>query len=299
MSMKKKLIGGILIFLCSSLFWYLFIKQHDYQVTFKVNTTPGIVNQTIKLWANGLERSKLVEQKDWKHFTHQLKFNDSTHTYNWNVEALTDSTSKVKVLVTDTAHSLANKIAIPFSETDFEKRTKITVKNLMEVLKEHRERFKVTVMGLEEIPSKYCAYIPFKGKQTEKALQMMKTYSFLNSVMTKNSFELDGPPFIEIVNWNKQKDSITFNFCYPIIKPDSLPKVEGLLFKQIQNRKAIKSIYNGNYITSDRAWYTMIEYAKKNNLDIEEKPLEIFYNNPNMGGDELNWKAEVFMPLKQ
>ena len=27
-------------------------------------------------------------------------------------------------------------------------------------------------------------------------------------------------------------------------------------------------------------------------------PLEFFYNNPHYGGDELNWKAEIYMPIK-
>lgn len=44
---------------------------------------------------------------------------------------------------------------------------------------------------------------------------------------------------------------------------------------------------------------TMLEYAKKNGLAIRKHPIEAFYSNPNMGGDELNWKAEVFMPLKE
>jgi len=297
--MKKNLIGGFIILLCAGLIWYLFLKPNDYQVTFKANTTPGIVNQAIKLWANGLENTELLAQKDWQHFTHQLKFGDSTYIYNWEVNALSDSTSKIKVLIKDVNHSLSNKIAIPFSETDFEKRTTQTVKDLRDVLKEHTERFKVTIQGLEDITPKYCAYIQFKSKQTDKALQMMKTYSFLNSLMTENHFKLDGPPFIEILKWNKQQDSITFNFCYPIIKPDSLPELNEIRFKQIEARKAIKSIYNGNYITSDRAWYTLLKYAEKNNLEVEDTPLEIFYNNPNMGGDELNWKAEVYMPLKE
>ena len=297
--MKKLLIGGILILFGGALFWYLFFKPNDYQITFKVKTIPGIVNQGVKLWAKGLKNSKFVNQKDWCHFTHQLQFNDSTHIYQWSVKAINDSTSMVKVLVTDIDNSLANKITIPFSETDFEKRTKKTVMNLMEILKEHTERFKVSIVGLEDIPAKYYAYVHFESKQTEKALQMIKTYSFLNQTMTKNKFELDGPPFIEIVNWNKEEDSISFNFCYPIIKPDSLPKLKEIRFKNMEKRKAIKSIYNGNYITSDRAWYGMLQYSKNNNLEIEETPLEIFYNNPNMGGDELNWKAEIFMPLKE
>jgi len=296
--MRKKLIGGFFILFIGGLLWYLFLKPYDYQVTFRAKATSGIINQSIKLWADKIESSKFIGQKDWEHFTHQLKFNDSAYTYEWSIKALSDSISQIKVHVTDINHSLANRIAVPFSKTDFEKRTIETVKDLQSVLNEHIERFKVSIIGLEEIVPKYCAYIPFEGKQTEKALQMMRTYSFLSSFMTTNHFELDGPPFIEIVNWKKQQDSIAFNFCYPITKPDSLPEIENIFFKKIQGRKAIKAVYNGNYITSDRAWYALLKYAKINNIAVEETPIEIFHNNPNMGGDELSWKAEIFMPLK-
>jgi hypothetical protein len=32
---------------------------------------------------------------------------------------------------------------------------------------------------------------------------------------------------------------------------------------------------------------------------VEPKPIEFFFNNPNMGGDALRWKAEVFLPIKE
>ncbi|TMM59415.1 AraC family transcriptional regulator [Maribacter algarum] len=297
--MRKKLAWGLLILLLGTLIWYLFLKPNDYQVTFKTRAIPGTVNQAIKLWANGLVDSKLLNQTDLRHFSHQLRFNDSVHTYEWNVKPLNDSTSRVKVLVTDVENSLPNKITIPFSETDFEKRTKNTVKDLMETLKEHTESFKVTITGVDEIPSKYCAYISLKSTQKEKALKMMENYPILNSVLAKNNIALDGPPFIQIEDWNMQTDSIVFNFCYPIIKSDTLPQINGVQFQQVKNQKAIKSVFNGNYIISDRAWYAMVDFAKKNDMTIEQKPIEVFYSNPNMGGDELNWKAEVFMPLKE
>lgn len=296
--MRQKLIGGLLILLIGALIWYLFLKPYDYQVTFRAKTNSGIINQSIKLWAKKWKNSKHLEQKDWEHFAHQLKFNDSTYTFEWNIKALNDSISQIKVHVTDVNHSFANRIAIPFSKTDFEKRTIKTVKNLQSDLIEQLKSFKVSGIQQEEITPKFCAYIPFEAKQTEKALEMMRSYSFLSSVMLKNKFDLDGPPFIEIKNWKKQQDSISFNFCYPIIKPDSLPEINQVFFKEIKGRKAIKAVYNGNYITSDRAWYTLLNYAENNNIAIEETPIEIFHNNPNIGGDELKWKAEIYMPLK-
>ena len=297
--MRNKFIWGAVILLLGGLLWYLFLKPNDYQVTFKTKAIPGTINQAIKLWADGLDNTKLLNQTDLQHFAHEIQFKDSVYEYQWVIKSLNDSTSQVKVLVTDVANSLSNKIAIPFSETDFEKRTKRTVKNLMEVLKEHTDSFKVTITGLEDTPSKYCAYVSVKSTQKEKALKMMKEYPFLNSVLSKNNVELDGLPFIEIEDWLIDKDSIVFNFCYPIIKSDTLPKIKGLAYKQIQSKRAIKSIYNGNYITSDRAWYAMIDYAKKNDLKIEKLPIEVFYSNPNMGGNALTWKAEIYMPLKE
>ena len=67
--------------------------------------------------------------------------------------------------------------------------------------------------------------------------------------------------------------------------------------KQQESVKALKATYNGNYITSDRAWYALLEHAERNAIKVSETPIEVFYNNPNFGGDELQWNAEIFMPL--
>lgn len=297
--MQKKIGWVFILLLIGSLIWYLFIKPYDYRVTFKTKAIPGTINQSIKLWANGLDQSQLLIQDDLQHFKHQMQFNDSIYEYDWHIKPLTDSLSEVKVYVTDVNHSLANKIAIPFSDTDFEKRTKRTLQELMVTLKDHSESFKVIISGTEDIPAKYVAYVPLKSTQTQKALKMMKSYPFLNSVLVKNKIALDGLPFIEVEDWNIEKDSITYNFCYPIVKTDTLPKIKGLKYKTIPSQKAIKAIYNGNYLTSDRAWYSIVNYAEKNQIVIKKLPVEVFYNNPNMGDDERNWKAEIFMPIQE
>jgi effector-binding domain-containing protein len=295
--MKKKLLRGFILLLIGALIWYLFLKPNDYQITFNTDLIPGVANQAIKLWADGLDNAKLLEQTNLTHFAHQIKHSDSIHRYEWDINPLTDSTSQVKVLITDVDHSLANKVAILFSETDFENRSIKTVRNLRDILKEHSERFKVTIIGEEDIPETYCAYLTYESKQKEKALKMMQGYPFMNT-LANYGIKSNGLPFIEVKNWKIEKDSLAFNFCYPIIKTDSLPQIEGLRFKEIKRQKAIKAIYNGNYITSDRAWYSLMDYAKKNDLAVEKRPFEYFFNNPNMGGDELNWEAQVFLPLK-
>ena len=109
---------------------------------------------------------------------------------------------------------------------------------------------------------------------------------------------MSGPPFLEVVEWQKGKDSLAFWFCFPIIQSDILPQHPEINFRNFYRKKALKATYNGNYISSDRAWYVLIDYAKQNDMEIYELPFEIFYNHPNMQGNPLDWKAEVFMPLK-
>jgi len=296
--MKKisAIIGFILV---GFLLWYFIIKPYDYLVTFKVKTSAGTINQTIKLWNTSLANLNPVKQENIANLSQQIEVKDSIHNYKWSISPLNDSISKVNVYVTDKEHSFANRISIPFGTTDFEKRTQNTITDFIDKLKEHLNKIRVRVVGIDSTRTTYCAYIPMKGLQIEKARGMMQNYSLLTSVLSAENIEMNGTPFVEITNWNTQNDSIAYNFCFPVIKSDSLPIDPRIQYKQYSGVKALKASYNGNYITSDRAWYALLDYAGNNDIEIVKKPLEVFYSNPNFGGDELQWEAEIFMPIKE
>ena len=295
--MKK--ISAIVGFLSVGfLLWYLIIKPYDYLVTFKVKTSAGTINQSIKLWNTSLENSSPIQQENLKNLTQQIIVKDSTFNYDWSISSVNDSISKVNVYVTDIDHSFANKISIPFGTTDFEKRTQNIITNFIDKLKEHLNKIRVRVVGIDSTRTTYCAYIPMKGLQIEKARGMMQNYSLLTSVLSAENIEMNGTPFVEITNWNTQNDSIAYNFCFPVIKSDSLPIDPRIQYKQYSGVKALKASYNGNYITSDRAWYALLDYAGNNDIEIVKKPLEVFYSNPNFGGDELKWEAQIYLPIK-
>ena len=280
------------------LLWYFIIKPYDYLVTFKVKTSAGTINQSIKLWNTSLANSSPIQQENLKNLTQQIIVKASTFNYDWSISSVNDSISKVNVYVTDIDHSFANKISIPFGTTDFEKRTQNTITDFIDKLKEHLNKIRVRVVGIDSTRTTYCAYIPMKGLQIEKARGMMQNYSLLTSVLSAENIEMNGTPFVEITNWNTQNDSIAYNFCFPVIKSDSLPIDPRIQYKQYSGVKALKASYNGNYITSDRAWYALLDYAGNNDIEIVKKPLEVFYSNPNFGGDELKWEAQIYLPIK-
>ncbi len=296
--MKK--IGVALLFLMgASLLWYLFIKQSDYIVRFEAKGNAGTINQTLKLWDLTLDTVQKIKQDgDLYHLRQKIKFGDSIHDYLWKIKPLTDSTSKVIVGIKGKNHSLKNRIQVPFQETEFKKQCVKTVSNFLENLKDHTDKIKVTVVGEEESPSKYFAYVPLKTTQFQKAGGMMRNYSFLTSELLENKVQLDGRPMIEITMWDRTNDSIYYNFGMPIIRSERLPIGTEIKYKRIFPKKALKAIYNGNYITSDRAWYALLDYAQSNSLEVDSTLIEVFHNNPNTGGDEENWKAEIYLPLK-
>jgi len=297
----RKIIFFIRIILIGSLIWYLFIKPHDYQVNFKAKTFPGTINQIIKTWSNTIDNSELLEQEntDLLELKQQLKFGDSTYIYTWHIIPETDSTSSVKVYVKDTEHSFTNKLMVPFSDTDFEKRTRKTLLDFNSKLNEHLSKFKVKIIGEEQINSTFCACTTQTTTQFGKAQGMMKDFPLLDGILANNGVKLNGRPFLKVTNWDMVKENLTFDFCYPIIKSKILPQHPELIYKQFPSLTAIKAEYYGNYITSDRAWYALLDYANKNNFSVKALPIEVFYNNPNMGGDELKWKTEVYLPLKK
>ncbi|WP_375325586.1 AraC family transcriptional regulator [Flagellimonas sp. GZD32] len=296
----KKIFSVLLALVAGAIIWYLLLKPSDYIIRFKAATFPGEINQSLKHWARNLNNSEKIEQDgDLLHLTQTMKFGDSTHIYHWEIEPLTDSTSRVRVAIHDEDHSLKNKLTIPFTDTDFEKRSRQIVLGFMEDLDEHKDKFKVTIIGEEEMPTKYIAYIPVKTTQLEKADEMMRNFSYLMGTLLDNGVEFDGFPVIEITDWNQENDSIQFNFGRPIIRSEKLPLGTDIEYKRVFRKRALKAEYNGNYITSDRAWYALLDYAKKHNIEVKNTPFEVFHDNPKNEGNQLKWTAEIYLPIKE
>jgi len=296
----KKIIFGILIGLLVLLLGYFFIYPYDYIVRFKADTFPGTINQSIKLWHNkvGVKGTE-VTQDDLYQMEQLVQVGDSVHSYRWDIDPLTDSTSQVTVRIKDRDHSLKNKLLVPFTEAEVEKLGVSYVTDFAEDLNDHIDLFRVHIDGEAELPSTFYAYVDLKTSQHGKAGGMMDNYMLLSDVLIANQVTMNGPPMIIVNEWDQEQDSVDYEFCFPIIRSDRLPRHPEVQYKRIFPKKALKATYNGNYITSDRAWYALLDYAEKNGIVVEPTPVEVFHNNPNMGGDALRWKAEIYMPLKE
>ncbi|WP_340199753.1 GyrI-like domain-containing protein [Ascidiimonas sp. W6] len=295
----KKIIILFIIAAIAAVAWYLFVKPYDYRVAFNIKTSPGTAHEEILDFAMLNINLKTNNSVGFESVSQTLKLKDSTIQLNWHIKALNDSVSKITVDLTDPVHSLSNRISVPFSKSAIEKIARGMLIPFKLSFDQKLTDFRVEIVGEATIEEVFCACTSLKSSQKGKAYSMMSNNFVVDNLLSENGMKVTGNPFLKINKWIVDKKGIEFDFCFPTEKRDSLPKNPLVFFKTIPAQKAIKAVFYGNYKSSDRAWYALYDYATRNEIGIKLQPREVFFNNPNAGGDDKNWKSEIFMPLNK
>lgn len=294
----KIALSSILVAIVVGLFWY-FLKPYDYTVSLNFKTLPGAINQTLKSWSATHEDSEITSDSSFLKLKQQLTIDEASYLYDWELTPISDSLTKLDIGILDTESSFGSRFSNLFQDTEIKKHSEAFLKEFITLMDDHIDSFDVAVEGESVSPSTYCAYVSVKAKQIQKAKGMLQNYGLLSSVLLKAGVELNGRPMLDITKWDFETDSIHYDFCFPIVKQDVLPNHPKIKYKQIDSKKALKAVYHGNYLSSDRAWYALLNYAERNSIPLEFTPVEVYHNNPTQGADDRHWKTEIYLPIQQ
>ena len=302
MTIRKKIIIVLSVLFSLSLVWYLFIKESDYCISFKVNTATGTVFQGIQEWSaiqhqKHNENYTILEKRNFDFIKHEMKKGNTQFEYTWDIKSINDSVTKVSVGIKELNHGLYNKLTAPFFDTSFKKEQIKKITDFKKGLSEHIKNFKVKIEGEGTSEETFVAYISLKSVLQEKAQNMIMSDAGITGFLFDNKIKIIGRPYVEIINWNLESETIDFNYCFPIDKDTKVIANETVKFKTLPALKGLKATYYGNFRTSDRAWFTLLDYAKKNNIKLQKKVLEHFLANPFNGGDELKWETQIIIPF--
>jgi effector-binding domain-containing protein len=302
MTVRKKIIIACSAFLSLFLIWYLFIKKTDYSISFKVNAATGTVFQGIQEWSNaqGLKDSEkyvILEKRNFDFIKQEMTKKEVQMHYTWDITSINDSVTKVNVGIKDLNHSWYNKVTAPFFSTEFKEEQIKKITDFKKGLSEHLKNFKVRIDGEGESEETFVAYINLKSVLQEKARYMIANDALITGFLFENQIKIIGRPYLEIIKWDLDKETIDFNYCFPVQKPTNNIVNDVVKFKTLPVVKGLKATYYGNFRTSDRAWFALFDYAKKNNLKLENKVLEHFLSNPFNGGEELQWETKIIIPF--
>ncbi|WP_027394963.1 hypothetical protein [Aquimarina latercula] len=298
----KRIVVVALVILISVSVWYLFIKKYDYQVSFNVKGSPGSVYHQVISWESwGKDpKAKNITTLDttlFKQVSQAVIVNDTIINLDWTLESLNDSITKIRVGAISEEYSIQNRVRILMGETIFTRGLKKELKVFGKLANNFADTFKIEIEGESDIPSLAYLFVSSSSSRFGKAGMMMRTNSDLYPKILENNLKVDGAPFVRIKEWDVLDDKIKFDFGFPIKYTDSLPLNSLIKFDRSPPQKALKAVFYGNYRNSDQAWFALMAYAKRRNISIVKKPLEIFYNNPMQDGNASQWKAEIFIPI--
>lgn len=295
--MLKRSLVVVLALVISSLVWLLFIRGYDLRFKFSVSTLPEIANATLQTWvaAQG-DQTKVSVDFDRFLTSHVVNREGTDYDITWQIQAQKDSTVRISASVSSKKNRWTNRVGSLFYETAIKRHGTQIVKDFYDKLEEHLSVVRVQVVGLEAVEPQLCLCIANATTRFGKAFGMMQNFQYLSDGVVDNELTVAGNPLVMINEWNEQDDFIQFDFCFPVEASRPLTSSD-FYYKEQASVPAIKAIYNGNYITSDRAWYALQHYARKNKLKTRNNPIEIFYNNPNIENEETTWRADVYLPL--
>ncbi|MFV8335391.1 hypothetical protein ACNQF7_04800 [Flavobacterium sp. RSP29] len=302
MRVRKKIIIGFSVLLSLFLIWYLFFKETDYCISFKVNAATGTVFQGIQEWTTAQvlkesERYVIIKKRNFDFVKQEMTKKDVQMEYTWDIVSINDSVTKVNVGIKDLNHSLYNKITAPFFNTKFKQEQIKKITDFKKGLSDHLKNFKVKIEGEGVSKETFVAYINLKSVLQEKGQTMIANDAIITGFLFENEIKIIGRPYLEIINWNLDKETIDFNYCFPVDKPTKSVVNNVVKFKTLPAVKGLKATYYGNFRTSDRAWFALMDYAKEHNLKLENKVLEHFLSNPFNGGEELQWETKIIIPF--
>lgn len=294
---KKKYLITILALVAVLLLAYFAAVPYSFSVSMKLNTHPGDVIGTLRIWSRSLKGSRISEVDSFNSVLQHLEVDGRKYTYLWKFSRPNDSTTRVTVRMSEPGHDLLNKLLVPFGVPSIEEEGTRLMHEFHQVITSHLSITRVKIIGEAVLSETFCVCRRISTDQIEKANGMMKDFLPLSVFVSDNNLVPEGPPSVRVVEWNHSLGKLVFDFCFPIKETNSLPTTDIFEYKRFPRTKALKAEYFGNYITSDRAWYELIHHAERHDVARTGMPVEIFHDNPNLGLNESRWKAEIYMPI--
>jgi effector-binding domain-containing protein len=304
MKAKNKFIIGFSLLVSGLLIWYLFVKENDYTISFTVKAATGTVFQGINEWsAVRLEKEKetykTISKNNFDLIKQRMTKGNSQMEYTWEMVPVNDSMTRVNVGIKEMGHELYNKITAPFWNTPFKAGQIKKITSFKDGLNDHISKFNYKIDGIGSSKEEFVAYISLKSVLQTKAQTMIGNDGLITGFLQTHNIKIQGRPYVEVTKWDLDKETLEFNYCFPIDKSTKIITDAYVKFKTIPAIKGLKATYFGNMRTSDRSWFALLDYAEKNGYKLINKPLEHFMANPFDGGDELTWQTQVVIPFQK
>lgn len=304
----KKIALIFLLLLLGVLTWFLFFKKYDYEFHMEAKYGPGVVFYEIGNWKNFTPKSvkediRIINTDSFNSITQLVDNGENDQVeFHWEFEKENDTTTELVLNVRSPINKISNRLAIinPFQKSIYIDTLKERIVAFKKRFNKKQETYALKLEdNLVESPQMDCICHSSQNiPVTDKAMEMLGTIYLLEDYILQRDLKLTGNPFVKVTRWDREKDIIDFDFCFPVNLAQDIKPTSEINFRQLKSFPALRAIFNGNYRNSHLAWYELVEHAEQSGKVTNNLPLEIFFNNPKVESNAaIEWKAEIYLPV--
>lgn len=293
---KRKLKIGVIILTILTLIFYFYILPFDYKVSFKTQHSPW---GTYHFMENNFDIEELLISND-NHFEFKIKLTEEEskqYDLEWEAKALNSEITQLTIYAKFKKDRFEEKIKLILKKSPYVNRILGNITNLRSKLQNEINNYSYGSIQKDTLNEILCLCTKIDSKIKNKANEMNRSIDYLASYLPPGRKEY---PLLYINALNFKKQTISFDFCFPILeeKPVVIDNSDVFIAKKPSILGFSQTFY-GNYSRTHQGWFKAIQRLGFLNEKIEFPILEIFYDSPFSGADDTKWKSNLYFLTKK
>ncbi len=219
----------------------------------------------------------------------------------WNFTPLEDGSTEVSWR-TQGKHTLLDKVYFTFAGMDFDSDMRSMYASGLEGLENHvldaMKMYHITVQGITEHGGGFFIYKTTSASGNTISATMGENYGAIVNYMTRAGINPIGMPFT-IYNEMDQDGGVIMSNAIPIQNKVTITNDSTLLCGYMPRTKTFQVTLKGNYTYLGEAWNQAMQHLNEKGLkQTEQKPFEIYTNDPGEFLNPADWVTEIYIPIE-
>jgi len=247
----------------------------------------------------GNGKQSIIEAEENKLIKTELVFGEQKPAYSdWYFEPSEDGGTNVTwTFNSDLSYPVWRWIGTLFMKPGIEKSFDQGLIALNEFTKDMKPkpRFKTGEIVEKEVEPQFA--VAHKSKVTIDQIgpKMEESFGMVVKTIADKKLELTGAPFAIWHEWDPEGESI-MECAMPIARPGKFGGDVKII--KTYGGKVVTAIHYGQYETTEATWNALDEYLKKNEMEMNGSPWEVYLTDPQSEPNPEKWKTEIYFPVK-
>jgi len=168
------------------------------------------------------------------------------------------------------------------------------------ILIESMKRYDIKVVGVTEYGGGFYLYKTTNATNANISQKMAEQYGGIMQYVMQNQIAMNGMPFTIYHEMNNDEGNVVMSNGLPVSQKIEVSADSDILCGYQPKMKVLKTTLTGNYTNLQYAWEEAMKYVTEHNLEVsDEKPFEIYSNDPGSFPNPADWRTDLFIPLKE